>query len=439
MKVEGEPLPAPKPRAPPGPQSTPVEAGRPSPISSVTRVSPVDTKTAAVGASGIASTTTPTVTPATIRANGAAAVFEEKLDTVCSGARTGSGFSKDGRAHVGSRTAVEELPGDTRNETGVVTPRWPPPSVKAKENSIASSSLARTAADDRNPIAAVVATAVNAGASVEQKTPAMPTDSDASATMISPLPSPPRPPEGPDTPGVGAIAGLAAAAATESTSGTRAPSAVNNGGVSPAESVSHEVTKNGKSFPDADAPGAEIGIMSGAQEENGLLSAAAAQEKKQTDIISSTKKQTLSAKISSSTRSASTAATSPAAATKQVPTTGYQLEHMWRSAATSSDPDARLKLLRAVPPSSIVKIFRYTPLEVELLEGILGHLGAAFLPGRPATAMRWLKSLSKASRFGMAVSLMGEKGQGPARELIAQIEASSKREELEALRKQYLC
>lgn len=138
-------------------------------------------------------------------------------------------------------------------------------------------------------------------------------------------------------------------------------------------------------------------------------------------------------------RAVSTSASS--SASRQLPTTGYQLEHMWRSASVSSaDPDAALELLRAVPPSSIVKIFRHTPLEVELLEGILEHLSEAFLPERPATALRWLKSLSKASRFAMAASLMGESGgRRAARGLIEQLEASSsKAEELESLRKQYM-
>lgn len=121
-----------------------------------------------------------------------------------------------------------------------------------------------------------------------------------------------------------------------------------------------------------------------------------------------------------------------------LPTTGYQFEHMWRSAVVTSD--ARLKLLRAIPPSSLVKIFRRTPLEVELLEGILEHLGVAFLPGRPVTALRWLKNLSKASRFGMTASLMGEgEGKRAVRELLGQLEASAQLAEVEELRKQYMC
>lgn len=124
---------------------------------------------------------------------------------------------------------------------------------------------------------------------------------------------------------------------------------------------------------------------------------------------------------------------------QQLPTSGYQFEHMWRSA--DGKPEARLELLRAVPPSSISKIFRRTPIEVELLGGILEHLEQAFLPGLPATALRWLKDLSKGSRFGMTVSLLGEgDGRGATRELLARLEAAAtaEPEDLEALRKQYL-
>lgn len=124
---------------------------------------------------------------------------------------------------------------------------------------------------------------------------------------------------------------------------------------------------------------------------------------------------------------------------QQPPTSGYQFEHMWRS--TDGKPEARLELLRAIPPSSISKIFRRTPIEVELLGGILEHLERAFLPGLPATALRWLKALSKGSRFGMTVSLLGEgDGRGATRELLARLEAAAtaEPEDLEALRKQYL-
>ena len=60
---------------------------------------------------------------------------------------------------------------------------------------------------------------------------------------------------------------------------------------------------------------------------------------------------------------------------------------------------------------------------MELLGGILQYLGAALLPRRPTTALRWLKSLPKASRFGMTVALLGEEdGRAAARELLARLE-----------------
>lgn len=142
---------------------------------------------------------------------------------------------------------------------------------------------------------------------------------------------------------------------------------------------------------------------------------------------------------------AAASATAPGAVpqTQQLPTTGYQFEQMWRS--TEGSPEARLELLRAVPPSSVSKIFRRTPLEVDLLGGILQRLAEAFLPRRPSTALRWLKNLSKASRFGMTVALLGEgDGRAAVRELLVRLEASpsakTELEEVEALRKLYaLC
>ncbi|CAM9255617.1 unnamed protein product [Ectocarpus fasciculatus] len=126
----------------------------------------------------------------------------------------------------------------------------------------------------------------------------------------------------------------------------------------------------------------------------------------------------------------------------QLPTTGYQFESMWRS--TDGSPEARLELLRAVPPSTIAKIFRRTPIEVELLGGVLQEVGKAFLPRRPATALRWLKSLSKASRFSMTVALLGEEdGRAAAREVLRRLEAAPLTKvdpkDVDALRKQFSC
>lgn len=124
----------------------------------------------------------------------------------------------------------------------------------------------------------------------------------------------------------------------------------------------------------------------------------------------------------------------------QAPVTGYQLEHMWRSTSSS---DERVKLLQSIPPKSVSKMFRQTPLELELLEGIIGHLNQAFLPDRPTTALRWLKSLSKASRFAMTMSLMGEgKGRGAVREILERLRNVSQDadvEEIEDMRRQYMC
>lgn len=160
----------------------------------------------------------------------------------------------------------------------------------------------------------------------------------------------------------------------------------------------------------------------------------------------STKGKPKTKKVSATSHKRSPApstAASPGAAARaqQLPSTGYQFEHMWRS--TEGSLEARLELLRAIPPSSISKIFRRTPLEVELLSGILQYLGAALLPRRPTTALRWLKSLPKASRFGMTVALLGEKdGRSAARELFARLEEtpSVKAEPgmIDALREQYL-
>lgn len=125
----------------------------------------------------------------------------------------------------------------------------------------------------------------------------------------------------------------------------------------------------------------------------------------------------------------------------QLPTTGYQFELMWRSAEGS--PEARLELLRAVPPSSVAKFFRRTPIEVDLLGGVLRDLGGAFLPRKPATALRWLKSLSKACRFGMTVALLGEAdGRAAAREVLTRLEAAPPAKvdprDVDVLRKQFL-
>lgn len=125
----------------------------------------------------------------------------------------------------------------------------------------------------------------------------------------------------------------------------------------------------------------------------------------------------------------------------QLPTTGYQFEHLWRS--TDGSPEARLELLRGVPPSYVAKFFRRTPIEVDLLDGVLQNLGKAFLPKRPGTALRWLKSLAKASRFGMTVALLGETD-GPAavREVLTRLEAAPPSkvdpQEIDAMRKTYL-
>eukprot|EP00752_Nemacystus_decipiens_P011197 g9950.t1 len=140
--------------------------------------------------------------------------------------------------------------------------------------------------------------------------------------------------------------------------------------------------------------------------------------------------------------SGSTTTTTTPQAASQLPTTGYQFELMWRSADGSS-PEARLELLRAVPPSSVAKFFRRTPIEVDLLGGVLRDLGEAFLPRKPATALRWLKSLSKACRFGMTVALLGEAdGRAAAREVLARLEAAPPTKvdprDVDALRKQFL-
>lgn len=139
----------------------------------------------------------------------------------------------------------------------------------------------------------------------------------------------------------------------------------------------------------------------------------------------------------------STDARSPDSTTRplQLPTTGYQFELMWRS--TDGSTEARLELLRAVPPSSVAKFFRRTPIEVDLLGGVLRYLGEAFLPRRPATALRWLKSLSKASRFGMTVALLGEDdGRAATREVLTRLEAAPSAKVdpqiVGALRKQFL-
>lgn len=140
-----------------------------------------------------------------------------------------------------------------------------------------------------------------------------------------------------------------------------------------------------------------------------------------------------------SSRAASVAGT--ATQRLQLPTTGYQFEHMWRS--TDGSPKARLELLRAVPPSSIAKFFRRTPIEVDLLGSVLRSIGEALLPKKPATAVRWLKSLSKASRFSMTVALLEEAdGRAAVREILNRLEAAPSAKvdpnDIQALRKQFL-
>lgn len=139
----------------------------------------------------------------------------------------------------------------------------------------------------------------------------------------------------------------------------------------------------------------------------------------------------------------STDARSPGSTTQaiQLPTTGYQFELMWRS--TDGSPQARLELLRAVPPSSVAKFFRRTPIEVDLLGEVLRDVGGAFLPRKPATALRWLKSLSKACRFGMTVALLGEAdGRAAAREVLKRLEAAPPAKvdprDVDVLRRQFL-
>ncbi len=127
--------------------------------------------------------------------------------------------------------------------------------------------------------------------------------------------------------------------------------------------------------------------------------------------------------------------------TFQLPTTGYQFEHLWRG--TEGLPEARLELLRGVPPSSVAKFFRRTPIEVDLLGGVLQNLGEAFLPKRPGTAFRWLKSLSKASRFGMTIALLGETdGHAAVREVLTRLETAPPSkvnpQEIGVMRKTYL-
>ena len=139
------------------------------------------------------------------------------------------------------------------------------------------------------------------------------------------------------------------------------------------------------------------------------------------------------------TRSSGSTTATPQAL--QLPTTGYQFELMWRS--TDGSPEARLELLRAVPPSSVAKFFRRTPIEVDLLGGVLRDLGGAFLPRKPATALRWLKSLAKACRFGMTVALLGEAdGRAAAREVLTRLErappAKVDPRDVDVLRKQFL-
>lgn len=147
------------------------------------------------------------------------------------------------------------------------------------------------------------------------------------------------------------------------------------------------------------------------------------------------------ASVKRSTSSAGGATTSAVSAQQAAPTTGYQFEHMWRS--TEGSKEARLELLRTIPPSSVSKMFRRTPLEVDLLDGILRHLEEAFLPRRPGTALRWLKNLSKVPRFGMTVALLGEgRGREATRELLMRLEGAPPKKvdpsEVETLRKLYL-
>lgn len=427
VKVEGMPLPASKPR------------GFSRPRKNDEASLPADHDPAIAHAGG-AATATSADAPVTVD-EGTIAPFS----SVLYGEKDGNRGSEHGSR--GARTTFEELP----EEDAAPTTLPPPPEPTAATplapcDTLAAKPIAATRLEGRALGAVPSSTGADAGegvtlaAPVAVVEPVLPVEiADSSTGMVTTevgAPTPIAVVEGtlPDSKRVAAV--------------TRPPTAVAPDALRP-ETPKEKVVASSAARSESSALAGtgncakQTGITLRADACSGSAVAHVPGQEtaaRSTEGKPKTKKESAPS-LKRSTAPSSAASPGAAARAQKLPTTGYQFEHMWRS--TEGSLEARQELLRAIPPSFIPKIFRRTPLEVELLAGILRHLGAALLPRRPTTALRWLKSLPKASRFGMTVALLGEEdGRAAARELLGRLEEtpSVKVEPgvIDSLRGQYL-
>lgn len=394
VKVESAPLPAPKPRgySPPSiPDEGSLRASNPaSPDPAVNNV------VSAVSATNF---------------NAAVTGSKDTAAPFCSVLHESTGKRVNGETNVYSyqaRTTVEELP-----EEEELALSGPAPAPATSTNAVSSGQVL--------PPASIVETAQE-----ERKVNAIPGSSEGidrcSAGMAKDVPSETTPPPN------GADIGI-----------DPVPPAITTAAVSGQRSCGLSVVSVGAETKGQTEVASDNISSSGAQEPHPVEGKAPSPL-----LDGETEPGATSAPIQTSRKVLQSTAASASSSTTQSleqPTTGYQFEHMWRS--TDRSPEARLELLRTVPPSSIAKLFKRTPIEVDLLGGILQDLGKAFLPRRPATALRWLKSLSKASRFSMTIALLGEtEGRAAAREVLKRLEAAPPAkvdpQDVNALRKQFL-
>lgn len=419
VKVESAPLPAPKPRG----YSSATETGDASPRPAhLASPDPAPDGTA-VGAVSATNTNAPVT-----------GSQEETVAPFSSVLRQSRAKHADGESNVYSyqaRTTVEELPdeADTSLPASLQTPAAAPTDAAG----------AAAAAAASNSAASQEETATKAAAAEEEAAAGL-TTKPANTGMTRPAAASETTPAGDDatrSPEAAVVAAVTAAAAAEADPGRPV--------VSPAaESDQGDVDAKHASNTGNAGGGDSTGSVPREETRGGGTASSSPPLNGRTEAEDKGKGKGKAAPLPTVPPPPSTDTSSPGSTTHaalQLPTTGYQFELMWRS--TDGSPEARLELLRAVPPSSVAKFFRRTPIEVDLLGGVLRGLGEAFLPRKPATALRWLKSLSKACRFGMTVALLGEAdGRAAAREVLTRLEAAPPAkvdpQDVEVLRKQFL-